>query len=131
MIFLKSKKPLSSGQTAIELAIFGAILLFVLGMIVKTNLGYGFNQNNSLRATRMALTASYISSSPLDCVQANGNAAGNGAAGAYNVPCVSNGGRSSAAVLLIEDRIMPEMSNKYGGLDPTPLYLHSPQGLKI
>lgn len=52
-------------QTAMELAIFGAILVFVLGFIVRQGLGSGYQQNQNLKAMRMAMKNSYVYSEGL------------------------------------------------------------------
>jgi len=82
----------TAGQAAVELAVFGAILVFLLGTIVRTAAGNSYTQNIDLKTMRMAMLASW-----------NGSKAQNIA-------------RNSASVLFIEDRLSPDM-NKYGDLD--------------
>lgn len=91
-IFNKQK-----AQTAIELAIFGTILIFTLGTIVRSALGRGHQQHSVLKATRMALSESYTTSADM-----------------------WNASRNSASVLIIEDRLTAA-SAKYGAIDRAPL----------
>ncbi len=91
-----------SGQAAIELAVFGAILIFILGTIVRSALGNGYAQNQNFKAMRMAMLASW---------QGTGLATGPGA--------YANTAHNSASVLFVEDRLSPDF-NKYGDLDRNP-----------
>ena len=54
------KKILKSqtAQTAIELAIFGGVLIFILGLMVRQAYMANLAQNHSLKVMRMALTMS-------------------------------------------------------------------------
>ncbi|MBF0511589.1 MAG: hypothetical protein HQL13_04580, partial [Candidatus Omnitrophica bacterium] len=79
-------------QAAIELAIFGAILVFVLGSIIRTAIGNSYSQNTSFWAMRMAMAKSWESSLAVST------------------------SRSSASVTIIEDRLSPDV-NKYGALE--------------
>ncbi|MFH1684715.1 MAG: hypothetical protein ABH983_00255 [Candidatus Micrarchaeota archaeon] len=94
-----------SGQTAMELAVFGSIFIFVMGLIVRTALGYGYQQNQALKAMRMAMRMSYMYTS--------GQMGGHGD---------NNASRNSAAVFLIEDRLTSS-SAKYGTVDRVPYML--------
>lgn len=94
------KKQLKA-QAAIELAVFGAVLIFVIGAIIKQALAVGYWQNQNLKAMRLALKASYDS-----------QMAGDIAA------------RRMATVLFVEDRLTAD-SAKYGAIDRTP---HMVQG---
>ncbi|MCA9398111.1 MAG: hypothetical protein KC618_00050, partial [Candidatus Omnitrophica bacterium] len=91
-------------QTAIELAVFGAILIFVLGSIVQTTLGYNYQQNQTLRAMRLAMLQSF-----------------NYSAGLVPNPNGADGtaSRNSASVLFIEDRLVAQ-SGKYAAVDRVP-----------
>lgn len=89
------KKQLKA-QAAIELAVFGAVLIFVIGAIIKQALAVGYWQNQNLKAMRLALKASYDS-----------QMAGDIAA------------RRMATVLFVEDRLTAD-SAKYGAIDRTP-----------
>lgn len=53
-------KNTSTGQTATELAIFGAILIFVLGLIIRTALNFNYVQNQTLGAMRLAFQYSLL-----------------------------------------------------------------------
>ncbi len=90
-------------QTAMELAVFGAILIFVVGAIVRQAMSAGYMQNQQLRAMRQAMSTSYRYS--------NGLLGGGGGAG--------NASHQSAQILFIEDRLTAE-SAKYGAIDRTP-----------
>ena len=82
-------------QAATELAVFGAILIFLLGTIVRTALSNSYTQNQNFKAMCMAMLASWKGST-------QGNVAHN-----------------SASILFVEDRLSPDF-NKYGSLDRTP-----------
>ena len=90
-------------QTALELAVFGAILIFVIGAIVRQALSAGYMQNQQLRAMRQAMSTSYRYSTGL--------LGGGGGAG--------NASHQTAQILFIEDRLTAE-SAKYGAIDRTP-----------
>ena len=92
MLKLKNKK----AQAAVELAVFGAILIFLLGAIVRSAMSNSYLQNQNFKAMRIAMLASW-----------NGSKAQNTA-------------RNNASVLFIEDRLSPDF-NKYGVLDRNPL----------
>lgn len=91
-------------QTAMELAVFGAILIFVVGAIVRQALSAGYMQNQSLRAMRQAMTTSYRYSAGLT----GGGGGGSGDAS-----------HQTTSILFIEDRLTAE-SAKYGAIDRTP-----------
>jgi len=90
-------------QTAMELAVFGAILIFVVGAIVRQALSAGYMQNQQLRAMRQAMTTSYRYSTGL--------AGGGGGSG--------DASHQTASVLFVEDRLTAE-SAKYAAIDRTP-----------
>ncbi|HBG60750.1 MAG: hypothetical protein A2Y03_04615 [Omnitrophica WOR_2 bacterium GWF2_38_59] len=94
-----------SGQTAMELAVFGSIFIFTMGLIVRTALGYGYQQGQTLKAMRMAMRMSYMYSS--------------GQMGSHGD---NNASRNSATVVLIEDRLTSS-SAKYGTVDRVPYML--------
>jgi len=96
-----------NAQTAIELAVFGSILIFVVGMIVRQALGTGYLQNQNLKAMRLALLTSHEYSEGLKGPPDNPDA----------IDGVAS--RNSASVLLIEDRLVAE-SNRYGAIDRFP-----------
>lgn len=98
----KTQVPAKAGQAAIELAIFGAILIFILGTIVRSAVGNGYAQNENFKAMRMAMLASW---------QGTGLATGKGA--------LANTSHNGASVLFIEDRLSPDF-NKYGDVDRNP-----------
>ncbi|MFA5059281.1 MAG: hypothetical protein WC676_01460 [Candidatus Omnitrophota bacterium] len=85
-------------QTVTELAIFGAILIFVLGAMIRYAVNFNYVQNQSLGAMRLALQNSFLSG------QAN------------------NTSRNTASVLFIEDRKTVE-TGKYGSSSRTPYIL--------
>lgn len=90
-------------QTAMELAVFGAILIFMVGVIVRQALSAGYLQNQSYRAMRQAMTMSYKYSGGLMGVGGpDGTASHN-----------------TASILFIEDRLTGD-SAKYGAIDRTP-----------
>jgi hypothetical protein len=102
-------------QTVIELAVFGAILIFVLGVIIRQAMSFSYIQNQTLKAMRVALATSYkYSEGIMDTAPANDQ---NGAGVAS---------RNRASILLIEDRLTAD-SAKYGSIDRNP-YINSASG---
>jgi len=83
------------GQAATELAVFGAILIFLLGAIVRTAVSNNYAQNQNFKAMRMAMLASWEDSK------------------------VQNAAHNSASLLFLEDRLSPDF-NKYGDLERSP-----------
>jgi len=92
---MTNKKP-QAAQTAIELAVFGSILIFVLGVTIRSAMLRGAQQQSTLRGMRLAMTLSHQTSEPKN-----------------------NASRNSASVLIIEDRLTAA-SGKYGAVDRTP-----------
>ncbi|MBF0571206.1 MAG: hypothetical protein HQL12_04980 [Candidatus Omnitrophica bacterium] len=88
-------------QAVTELAVFGAVLIFLIGTIVRTAVGNSYVQNQNFKAMRMAMLASWNDS------KANPNSLTQVTA------------HNSGSVLFVEDRLSPD-SNKYGDLDRTP-----------
>ncbi|MDE2214555.1 MAG: hypothetical protein KGJ61_05465, partial [Candidatus Omnitrophica bacterium] len=91
----------AAGQAVTELAVFGAILIFILGTIIRTAVSNGYQQDISFKAMRMAMLASW-----------NDSKANPGMS-----PQVT--AHNSASVLFVEDRLVPGFG-KYGALDRTP-----------
>lgn len=86
-----------------ELAVFGAILIFVIGAIVRQALSAGTMQNQQLRAMRQAMSTSYRYSTGL---LGSGGADGDAS-------------HQTATILFVEDRLTAD-SAKYGAIDRTP-----------
>jgi len=82
------------GQAATELAIFGAIIIFVLGAIIRSAISSGQGQDSSLKAMRNALL--YSSSSN-----------------------TGDTSRSNASILYVEDRLSPDFG-KFGSVERAP-----------
>ncbi len=94
------------GQTALELAIFGAVFTFVFAAMIRSAVNNNFTQAENLKAMRLALQKSFESStSSFD------NNAGD----------IS---RATASLLFIEDRTSPD-ANKFGSLQRTPYLVSS------
>lgn len=98
----------SQGQSVIELAIFGAILIFLIASIAQQGLSSGLAQNESLQATRQALLKSYqtsrgISQSPLG----------------KNNARVKSAARNVSTFFFIEDRLSSGVT-RYGAADRQP-----------
>jgi hypothetical protein len=90
-------------QSIIELAIFGAIVLFIIGGIVQQGFSAAYTQNQKIAALRKALLLSYSSS-------------------VYGSPDFV---RNTATYMVIEDRLTPDTSSasgagKYGATDRQP-----------
>ncbi|MBI3617272.1 MAG: hypothetical protein HY210_03530 [Candidatus Omnitrophica bacterium] len=86
-------------QSALELAVFGAILIFVVGVIVRQALSSAYMQNQNLRAMRQAMTTSYQYSTMMGAER--------------------QASRRNASILFIEDRLTAE-SGRHAAVDRTP-----------
>ncbi len=82
-------------QTASELAIFGAVVIFVLGLVVRYATNFSLNQNQSLAAMRWAFKQSFLGSES------------------------GSTSRNFASILLIEDRKDVDVG-KFGALNRSP-----------
>jgi len=100
-----SKKRKILAQSATELAIFGAILIFVIGLIVRTGLHQGQTMNSQLRVMRLALTESYKTAHGYYRPKKTGH---------------PSGSRNTASVLLVEDRISVDSAQAMGTHDRIP-----------
>jgi hypothetical protein len=83
------------GQAATELAIYGAILIFVIGGIVSAAFSSSRQQNQQLKSMRQAMLKSWQAAK------------------------VQLTNRNSASTLYIEDNVSPDL-NKYGPSDRVP-----------
>ena len=93
--FIKKIVKSNTAQTAIEISVFGAILIFLIGSIVHQAVGYSFAQNQRLKVFRMALSLSLLH-------------------GRSDMTLHNN-----ASVLIIEDRLSLD-SAKYGAVERVP-----------
>ncbi len=91
----KSRGTSKRAQAIVELAVFGAIFLFILGSIVQQGFGTMMYQEAQLTSMRKAMQASYIG-------------------GQHN-----NSKRNTTSVLVYEDRLVPGFS-KFGVVDRVP-----------
>ena len=82
-------------QAATEVAIFGAVVIFLIGMIIRTTISNQYSQNQNFKAMRLAMAKSLESAKE------------------------GKTERNNASVLYIEDRLVPDF-NKYGSLERTP-----------
>ncbi len=94
----------SKAQTSTELAVFGAVLIFMLGMMIRYALSAGTSQSESLKAMRMAMATSL-------------RAAETGKNRMSKKP--GNASRNIASVLIVEDRLSAEES-KFGVQSRSP-----------
>jgi len=94
-------------QSATELAIFGAILMFVIGLIIRTGLYQGHTLNAQLRTMRLALTESYKT--------AHGYYRTHGHRGQ------PAGARNTASIMMVEDRISIDSAQSLGTRDRIPI----------
>jgi len=85
-----------AAQTAVEIAVFGAVLIFVLGVMIRQAYNAHVAQNQVYKAMRLALTQSYLTS--IDGLPS----------------------RNTASVFILEDRLSPA-TEKYGPLTRVPL----------
>ncbi len=93
-LFLNKHK---KAQAATELAVFGAVLVFLIGGIVRNSVSASQQQNVQLKAMRMALLQS------------------------YNDSLTRTVGRMNSSVIYLEDRLSPDIS-RYGNSDRTQLF---------
>jgi len=93
-------------QTVTELAIFGSILIFILGAIIRQAMQFGHFQNQNLKAMRMAMKASFEYSEGLK--------------GPHQLDSQGTNSRNGASVLIIEDRLSAA-SAKFGAVERVPL----------
>ncbi len=85
------------GQSAVELAIFGSILIFVISLIFRIGLSGGNFMRVQLQATRYAMSKS------------------------LEMSTIEMPGRNNASTLVIEDRLSGDFANKFGSRDRVPL----------
>jgi len=95
MIKLQDNK----AQAAVELAVFGAVLIYIIGSIVRTAVSNSYTQDYNFQAFRLALLTSWQTSTP----------------NPYN-PNISH---NNATVLFVQDRLSPD-PGKYGDVDRNP-----------
>ncbi len=96
-------KDQKTAQTASELAIFGGVLLFVIGSIIRTGMNSSQAMNQQLRAMRLAMTESYRT-----------------AEGAYRPGREESGARNTATIFILEDRLTADPHSKYTDRDRIP-----------
>jgi|CXWL01.1.fsa_nt_gi hypothetical protein len=86
----------SKAQAVTELAIFGAVLIFVIGAILRNSVDAGVQQQQTLKAMRWAMSKSL--------------------SGVRN----SNKSRVAATVIFVEDRLAPD-AGKFGSMERSPI----------
>ena len=92
-------------QALSEIAIFGAVLIFVIGGIMRTGLQFSEGMNQQLKAMRMAMAESYRT-----------------AQGAYSSG-VPSAARNAGSILLIEDRLSVDAGSKFDTRDRVPFVI--------
>ena len=85
----------SRAQAIIELAVFGGIVLYLIGLIVAQGTTAAYQQDAQLQAMRLALLSSYASSN------------------------AGSSSRNTASFMILEDRLTSG-TNKYGQLERQP-----------
>lgn len=95
-------------QTIIELAAFGSVLIFLIGIIIRQALSFAYIQNQALKAMRVALLTSYEYSEGIKSTGPVNPNPGKGVAS-----------RNRSSILLIEDRLSADAA-KYGTIDRNP-----------
>ncbi|OGX27567.1 MAG: hypothetical protein A3D10_06230 [Omnitrophica WOR_2 bacterium RIFCSPHIGHO2_02_FULL_48_11] len=98
MKFFKQSQRSRLAQAAVELAVFGGIVIFVLSLMVRQAYQSNLAQNQALKIMRMAMAESYKTSE-------KGSPA-----------------RNTATIIVVEDRITPN-AEKYGATSRTPFVL--------
>ncbi len=105
----RTKKAISgrskTAQTALELAVFGSVVVFVIGLIVRSVMTTSYAQNHRYKAFRLAMLMSFEFTEGLK------NVPGNWRDGTAS--------RNSASVLVIEDRLSVE-SSRQAPIDRVP-----------
>lgn len=104
-IFQKKEHRSRKAQTAIELAVFGSVVIFLIGLIVRSVMTSSYQQNHRYKAFRLAMLMSFTFTEGIKDVPGNW---GDGTAS-----------RNGASVLIIEDRLSAH-SAKYGPTDRVP-----------
>ncbi len=97
-----------SAQSAAELAIFGAMLVFVIGLILRAGLASSQSMNAQLKALRLALSESYRT--------AEGYYHRDSTPGRWK----PSGARNFASFLLVEDRISVDAAGRFSSMDRIP-----------
>lgn len=87
-------------QTATELAIFGSVLIFVLGVVIRSALHANLNQNQALEGIRRSFKMSYDSAYAFEAR------------------------RNSSTLLFVEDRTTADVG-KYGSQSRVPIMMSS------
>lgn len=87
----------TKAQTVVELAVFGAILTFILGIMIRQSLSFNYAQSQNFKAMRLAMAESFKTAE------------------------AGHASRNSATLVFIEDRISAEIG-KYGALTRTPAF---------
>lgn len=109
-----------------ELAVFGAVLIFMVGVIIRQAVNNSFQQNQQFKAMRLAMTKSYQYSEGLKGDKGNPQEgsmfsdSGSPLLGEQGFGEDGTASRNFAAVLFVEDRLSPS-SEKYGSVDRIPL----------
>ena len=88
-------------QTVTELAVFGGVFVFVLGLIIRQGMSYSYQQNQTLKAMRMAMQMSFRFSEGLE---------------EFALPGTGTVSRNTSTVVLVEDRLNAS-ADKFGATD--------------
>ena len=91
-----AQKENNTAQTMIELAVFGAVLFFVIGGIALNYISGAFQQDSQLQSARRALLSSYVASKK------------------------GSGSRATGSFSVYQDRLTGDFG-KYGALDRQPI----------
>jgi len=105
MLIFKNLLKNVKSQTAIELSVFGAVVIFLVGLMVREVLSSSYQQGNRLKGLRMAMLVSFEYSEGLKAPPGNWQ---DGTAS-----------RNNTSILIIEDRLTAQ-SARYGAIDRTP-----------
>jgi hypothetical protein len=97
------------GQAVIEIAVFGAIVIFLIGVILRAHISASVGNDHQARALKLALQTS------------SQHSMGHGGR-------TPNSSRNVASILFIEDRLSPDF-NKYNTIDRFPLVASGSGGL--
>ncbi len=94
----RQHKSTTKAQTATELAVFGAVLLFILAVMLRYSLNAALAQNHMFQTMRLAMAESFKSAERKEA------------------------SRNSATIIFVEDRTAGEIT-KYGAISRSPLIM--------
>ena len=114
------KRP--QAQTILELAVFGAVVIFMLGVIIRQAFLFNINQNANLRGVRQAMLLSFQNAWGFENTIIRENPINPDNENLQRTQ--GNQSRNTASIVIVEDRLSPD-SSKYGSMDRSPLTINT------